>query len=474
MFFDEIVINVTNLSKRYEIYLTPRDRLKQLVLPAMHRIFSRLVIRPCAKINHQPPQFFREFWALDDISFQVRKGETVGIIGLNGSGKSTLLQLICSTLTPTSGNVEVKGRLAALLELGSGFNPEFTGRENVFLNGQILGLGREEIQDRLQAIEEFADIDDFIDQPVKTYSSGMVVRLAFSVVVHVEPEILVIDEALAVGDMPFQIKCFAHLRKLRESGTSILFVSHDLSTVRSFCDRAVYLKNGKCLAVGLANDVCRQYELDCLKDKLLPSKLEDTNVNHPENISEENREFVSNEILKYLQSNRSVFMDKEHEGSQSLTIKSLILVDQDGILIESIEPKQNITVYALLQLNRSFSRDLHFSIQIHDRQGMPLMVVRDSAFDDTLYGDEGDTFVVSMCFSLPLQAGQYYCQAGLLLFPSGQKYADEHFNFDNAEVADMVEHAAYFRILPYTRHHIPVPVLNDTKMKISSLKAALL
>ena len=470
MSFNEIVINVTNLSKRYEIYSTPRDRLKQLILPTMHRVLSRLVIRPRAKIDHQPPQFFREFWALDDISFQVRKGETIGIIGLNGSGKSTLLQLICSTLAPTSGNVEMKGRVAALLELGSGFNPDFTGRENVFLNGQILGLGREEIQDRFQAIEEFADIGDFIDQPVKTYSSGMVVRLAFSVVVHVEPEILVVDEALAVGDMPFQIKCFAHLRKLRESGTSILFVSHDLSTVRSFCDRAVYLKRGKCFAVGSANDVCRQYELDCLKDKFSPSKLEDTNVSHPENISEQNDEFVSNEILKYLQNNRYVFMQKEHEGSQSLTIESLILVDQEGNLLESIEPKQDVTAYALLRLNRQLSQDLHFSIQIHDRQGMPLMVVRDSAFEDIISGDEGDFLVVSMCFSLPLKAGQYYCQAGVLLFPPEKKYTYGQFNFEHAEVADMVEHAAYFRILPYKRHYIPVPVLNETKMKISAFR----
>lgn len=467
---DEIVIDVKNLSKRYEIYATPRDRLKQLVLPSIYRMFTRISGLFGGASDHLPPQYFREFWALHNVSFQVKKGETLGIVGRNGSGKSTLLQLICNTLNPTSGTVSVKGRISALLELGSGFNPEYTGRENVFMNGQILGLSQKDIENRYDAIVEFADIGDFIDQPVKTYSSGMVVRLAFSVAVHVEPEILVVDEALAVGDMPFQIKCFAHLRKLRERGTSILFVTHDLSTVRSFCDQAMYLDRGKCLAIGPANDVCRQYELDCLKNKFSTSKFEDTNVKYSESISAENSEFVSNEILKYLQSNRSVFVEKKHEGSQSLTIESFILVGQDGIPVESIEPKQDVTAYVLLRLNKPLSQNFHVGIQIHDRQGMPLMTVRDSAFEDIICGDEGDAFVVSMSFSLPLQAGQYYCQAGVLLFPPGEKYANWHFKFEHAEVADMVEHAAYFNILLYKQHYITVPVLNETKMKILAFK----
>lgn len=465
MSFDEIVIDVKNLSKRYEIYSTPRDRLKQLVLPSIHRIFAYIAsLFGCAN-KHPPPQYFREFWALHNVNFHVKKGETLGIVGRNGSGKSTLLQLICKTLAPTAGDVTIRGRISALLELGSGFNPEYTGRENVFLNGQILGLSQKDIEARYDAIIDFADIGDFIDQPVKTYSSGMVVRLAFSVAVNVEPEVLIVDEALAVGDMPFQIKCFAHLRRLRESGTSILFVSHDLSTVRSFCDRAVYLDHGKCLLVGLANDVCRQYELDCLKEKFSSSKSEET---YYERSFVKNCEVISNDILQYLQDNRPVFVEKKHEGSQSLTIQSFIIVGQDGIPVESIEPKQDVSAYALLRLNKPLSQDLHFSIQIHDRQGMPLMVVRDSAFEDIISGDEGDIFVALMRFSLPLQAGQYYCQVGALLFPQGQKYADGRLNFERAEVADLVEHAAYFRILPYKRHYIPVPVLNESKMKLYS------
>lgn len=259
---DEIVIDVKHLSKRYEIYATPRDRLKQLLLPTLLNIFSRLGLRSRAIIDQHPPRYFREFWALHDVSFQVRRGETVGIVGLNGSGKSTLLQLICSTLTPTSGNVEVKGRVAALLELGSGFNPDYTGRENVFLNGQILGLSREEIQDRFQAIEAFADIGDFIDQPVKTYSSGMAVRLAFAVAINVEPDILVVDEALAVGDLSFQRKCLRWMEDFALKRGVLLFVSHSPEQVRRLCTKAIYLHHGMIVGIGHAKEICEKYEKD--------------------------------------------------------------------------------------------------------------------------------------------------------------------------------------------------------------------
>ncbi len=197
---DDIAIRVTNLSKSYQIYETPRDRLKQFVLPRLQRIAGQA-----------PRQYYREFRALNNVSFDVRKGETVGIIGRNGSGKSTLLQIICGTLTPTGGTVETRGRIAALLELGSGFNPDFTGRENVYLNASVLGLPQEEIETRFDDIAAFADIGDFIDQPVKTYSSGMIVRLAFAVAINVDPDILVIDEALSVGDELFQRKCFSRI-----------------------------------------------------------------------------------------------------------------------------------------------------------------------------------------------------------------------------------------------------------------------
>ncbi|MFH2122632.1 MAG: ATP-binding cassette domain-containing protein [Pseudomonadota bacterium] len=247
----EIAICVRSLSKCYQIYQAPRDRLKQFILPHLRQILGKL-----------PKQYYREFWALKDVSFEIRKGETVGIIGLNGSGKSTLLQMICGTLNPTSGSIQTFGRIAALLELGSGFNPEFTGRENVYLNASVLGLSIEEINLRFDYIADFAGIGDFIEQPVKTYSSGMVVRLAFAVAVCVDPDILIIDEALAVGDAAFQFKCMERMQRLTKSGTTLLFVSHDMSMVKSFCHQVIYLEHGHEKMRGQPDTVAEQYFLD--------------------------------------------------------------------------------------------------------------------------------------------------------------------------------------------------------------------
>ncbi|MDW8356241.1 MAG: ABC transporter ATP-binding protein, partial [Bryobacterales bacterium] len=203
----------------------------------------------------------REFWALRNVSFEVRRGETVGIIGRNGSGKSTLLQIIAGTLAPTEGEVQVKGRVAALLELGSGFNPEFTGRENVYLNGTILGLSREEIDARFDDIVAFADIGGFIDQPVKFYSSGMMLRLAFAVSTTIDPDVLIIDEALAVGDVFFRQKCYRRLEDLRQRGVAILFVSHAMLDVKQLCDRAVLLDQGRTIFKGRAGEAVERYYL---------------------------------------------------------------------------------------------------------------------------------------------------------------------------------------------------------------------
>jgi lipopolysaccharide transport system ATP-binding protein len=245
----DIAIKVENLSKCYEIYDTPRDRLKQFLLPRLRH-----------KVGLPPAQYYKEFWALKDVSFEVKKGETVGIIGRNGSGKSTLLQMICGTLTPTSGSVVTHGRIAALLELGSGFNPDFTGRENVYMNATVLGLNKDEIEARFDDIAAFADIGRFIDQPVKTYSSGMYVRLAFAVIAHVDADILIIDEALAVGDAFFQQKCMRFLRSFQDKQGTVLFVSHDTGSVLSLCDRAVLLiPNASAMHIGDAETICRYY-----------------------------------------------------------------------------------------------------------------------------------------------------------------------------------------------------------------------
>jgi lipopolysaccharide transport system ATP-binding protein len=248
-----VAIRVDGLGKFYQMYDRPQDRLKQSIVPRLQRLIGR-----------DPSRYGREFWALRDVSFQVARGETVGIIGRNGSGKSTLLQMICGTLTPSSGSVEVNGRIAAMLELGSGFNPEFTGRDNVYMNGAVLGLEREEIDRRFPEIAAFAGIGDFIDQPVKTYSSGMAVRLAFAVSVCVEPDVLVVDEALAVGDMAFQQQCLQRLADLREAGTTILLVTHDIMLTRNYCSRVVYLDHGCVKAIGEAEAVGEMYLKDTL------------------------------------------------------------------------------------------------------------------------------------------------------------------------------------------------------------------
>lgn len=243
----DVAIRVSNLSKFYQLYDTPRDRLKQFIVPRLQRLAGQ-----------STKQYFREFWALKDVSFEVRKGETVGIIGRNGSGKSTLLQIICGTLTPSSGTVETSGRIAALLELGSGFNPEFTGRENVYMNAAVLGLSIEEVDARFDDIAAFADIGEFIEQPVKVYSTGMYVRLAFSVIAHVDPEILVIDEALAVGDAVFTQKCMRFVRSFQERGT-LIFVSHDTSAVQNLCKTGIWLGNGQLQKVGTSKNVVEAY-----------------------------------------------------------------------------------------------------------------------------------------------------------------------------------------------------------------------
>lgn len=244
----EPAIRVEGLGKRYEIYETPRDRLKQFFLPPLRRALG-LAERT----------WHREFWALRDVSFEVPKGEAFGVIGRNGSGKSTLLQLITGTLAPTTGTVTTHGRIAALLELGSGFNPDFSGRENVFLNGMVLGLSRREIEDRFDAIAAFADIGAHLEQPVRTYSSGMLVRLAFAVQVQVQPDILIVDEALAVGDALFQKRCFERIEKLISDGVTLIFVSHEQESVRTLTRRSLLLKNGAPVLCGNSSDVILAY-----------------------------------------------------------------------------------------------------------------------------------------------------------------------------------------------------------------------
>lgn len=242
---EDIMIEIKNLSKVYHLYEKPMDRLKEAL-----------------SITHK--NYHKEHYALHDINLNIKKGESIGIVGTNGSGKSTLLKIITGVLNATKGEVKTNGKIAALLELGAGFNPEYTGIENIYLNGTMMGYTETEMKERVQAIVDFADIGDFVNQPVKTYSSGMFARLAFAVSINVDPEILIVDEALSVGDMRFQIKCMEKMKEMMEGGTTVLFVSHDINSIRRFCTKVVWMRKGKIQEVGDVNEVSDRY-LDFLK-----------------------------------------------------------------------------------------------------------------------------------------------------------------------------------------------------------------
>jgi lipopolysaccharide transport system ATP-binding protein len=307
---EEIAISLKNVSKCFKRYPRPVDRLQEILLPGKIRADT--------------------FWALRDINLEIPKGQTVGIIGRNGSGKSTLLQIIAGTLTPTSGEVHVKGRVSALLELGSGFNPEFTGRQNVFFNGRLLGLSQKEIEDKFDEIASFADIGDFIDQPVKTYSSGMFVRLAFAVAVNVNPEILIVDEALAVGDIVFQHRCMRRMRDLMDSGVTTLFVSHDSGAIKNLCNSAVMIHDGQIYTSGLPNAVIIEY-LKLVTDLELGLNQTDLETSAPQSPEETN--VINNEsataddnILSVKESSGKL----QRRGSGKARIEKIQLLNQSG------------------------------------------------------------------------------------------------------------------------------------------------
>lgn len=250
----DIAIKIDNLSKVYRLYEKPIDRMKE-------------------SLSISKKKYSKEHYALKNITFNVRKGESIGIIGKNGSGKSTLLKIITGVLTQSSGEIKVDGKIAALLELGAGFNPEYTGIENIYLNGTMMGYTKEEMEKRVKPIVEFADIGQFINQPVKTYSSGMFARLAFAVAINVEPEILIVDEALSVGDTRFQIKCIDKMKELKENGTTILFVSHATEQVKRFCNRAVWINNGEMMDIGESSEIIDKYESYMLYGGIIDSKI---------------------------------------------------------------------------------------------------------------------------------------------------------------------------------------------------------
>ena len=369
----EIIISVRNLCKTYRSYAHPLDRL----LPG--------------RSGH-----CREFHALRDVSFEIKRGETVGIIGRNGSGKSTLLHLICGIRRPTSGHITVNGRISALLELGSGFHPEFTGRENVFMQGAIMGFSRMDMEERFENITAFADIGEFIDQPVKTYSSGMFVRLAFAVAIHIEPDILIIDEALAVGDIGFQNKCMRVINSHKDKGSSILLVSHDLGNIRSLCDRTIYISHGHIIAIGSSGKICDLY-------------LRDTRIGDYQ--TSRNTGFLNRAGLHappfYRLDEQFI---KEHAlsryGSGEARITAVEILDDEGHAVQTIEFGQTVRI----RIHCRSDTDCGINVAYHIKDRVGLSILSSNILLETgnlVCVSARSGFVADFITSLPLTENQY-------------------------------------------------------------------
>jgi lipopolysaccharide transport system ATP-binding protein len=398
----DIAIKVEGLSKCYQIYDQPHDRLKQFILPRLQ-----------GAVGQQPKQYYREFWALKDVSFEVKKGETVGIIGRNGSGKSTLLQMICGTLSPTAGRIFTHGRIAALLELGSGFNLEFTGRENVYLNASLLGLAKEEIDQAYEAIVAFADIGAFINQPIKTYSSGMIVRLAFAVQAQVSPSIMIVDEALAVGDAKFQSKCFERLRQLKEGGTSILLVTHSSEQIVTHCSSAVLLNQGMQLEKGKPRHVVNRY-MDLLFGK--------EKVNIKPELSQEVAITPFNKNNSPLSTERDMF--SQHNGYNhfeyrwgdgAATILDFCL-EADGEQYPSVvNTGQTIDLTLSIKFNQDLCRPI-LGLTIKTKEGVIVYGANSETLDGVDFcgfGNEGSIVEVKASFPCRLASGDYFISIGI-------------------------------------------------------------
>lgn len=332
-------VAVHNLSKKYNIYSQPSHRLKEMLLRGR-------------KIYH------REFWALRSISLQVDKGSTLGIIGPNGSGKSTLLQLIAGTLQPSTGSVEIEGRVAALLELGSGFNPEHTGRENVYLAASILGIPHEEMKERFPQIERFAEIGEFIDQPVKTYSSGMYVRLAFATAINVDPDILLVDEALAVGDAIFADRCNRRIRQMQVHGVIIILVSHDVNAVKMLCDRAILMDAGSTVAIGDPDSVVNRYQ-EIISARQLPNEER-----------EKGKEAIGTKRLAEDETFPPLTFTNRH-GDRKSEIIAIRLLSEQGSPVGMVWSGQSVRVHVVARANQ-YHPNPNVGILVRNKYGVDM------------------------------------------------------------------------------------------------------
>ncbi len=420
MSFNNIAIRVSELSKYYQIYESPHDRLKQFFMPKLRRLFRQEAIN-----------YYREFVALKDVSFDIKKGETFGIVGRNGAGKSTLLQIICGTLTPSAGVVNINGRVAALLELGSGFNSEFTGRENVYMNASVLGLTKEEIDGRFEDIVKFADIGEFLDQPVKTYSSGMYVRLAFSVVVHVDADILIVDEALSVGDMYFQSKCMMKMKELMSSGVTVLFVSHDVGAVKALCSRAIYLENGEITAVGSTDQVIESYYGAGVKAQQYiesqPNKVSvlDTNDCSKDTIASQ-MNFSMRAEFNRLQNGMAEFLNIQ-------------LLSESGQSAEVFDSGKDVILRIDFRANEDIKL-IGLAYHIRDKNGFEL-IYSDTSIEscNTSNLQMYDVVSYDWKFKLNLREGDYSI-AVMLSIP-------QDLSIDRVEVCDFIPLAVNFKVL---------------------------
>lgn len=362
----DVVISTKNLTKTYRIFGHPGDRIKQALT------FGRL-------------RFHREFTALQDVSFEIKRGETVGIIGRNGSGKSTLLQLICGILKPTSGTVQVNGRISALLELGAGFNPEFTGRENVYFQGAMMGVTKAEIDARFDDIASFADIGEFIDQPVRTYSSGMFVRLAFSVAISSDPEILIVDEALSVGDVVFQHKSKKRIQQLRDSGTSLLLVSHDRNAIAAMCNRCILLDKGHLVMDAMAAEVMDYYYAT----------------------------LATNSGVAVQQIRADSGQTQTVSGSGEAVVESIGLLDAVGHEVEVLVPGQEVTLEFRVKSNEAIPR-LILGFAIRDQFGQEIYGINTNSYDQELIDVPKDCqYIFRFSFAANIGIGTYSISTAL-------------------------------------------------------------
>jgi lipopolysaccharide transport system ATP-binding protein len=412
----EVAIKVEGLSKCYHIYDKPRDRLMQMLMRGRK-------------------QYFREFWALNDVSFEIKKGDTVGVIGRNGSGKSTLLQMICGTLNPTNGEVYVNGRIAALLELGSGFNPEFTGLENVYMSCSILGLTKEETLERLDDIVAFADIGDFFDQPVKTYSSGMFVRLAFSVNIMSRPEIMVVDEALSVGDMAFQAKCMTALRRIQDSGATVLFVSHDTGSVKSLCSKCIYLDSGQVKSIGPASSVAEEFVRAMREEMNAQSQLDIPSLEVFDDASKEPLLSHSGIGFKVSDSfDRRVDQFRYGTGGAKITFVELLDMDDNSLVTIDFDQQVKIRIHFIVQIESIISPIYYI---LDEKKNLILgSSPRQAGYPLFTCSNDGQ-YIVTYTTALPLHEGNYSIQVQL----NKPVIPDE-----TAEFIDVIDDAVVFNV----------------------------